>query len=213
VIHTPEGVAANVAISLYGSRDCMKRKLSAAVVLLAFGIGVTSNSLWNLLRHWDTRRPPTGIAQKVGPYWIYENQVIEAEPSPNAGEDPIKVREDSVFIVFYPTGEFASIGCALYTADGVENARIMAEDDFIVHKGIWKRNSDGTITTTWRLSHRPAINNHSLADERSVIFKPIGNVVSQRGLLEGGGSSYVQIVGPEIKNLEALPRMIAADNR
>jgi hypothetical protein len=153
------------------------------------------------------------MAQKVGSYWIYQNQVIGAEPPPNRGEDPIKAREDSVFVVFYPTGEFASVGCALYTADGVENMRIAAEDDFMVYRGTWKRNGDGTITTKWQLSHRPVLNNHSLADVRMVIFKPIGNVVSDRGLLEGGGSSYVQMLGPEIKNLEVLPGLIASDNR
>ena len=153
------------------------------------------------------------MAQKVGPYWIYENQEIEAEPPPNKGEDPIKAREDSVFIVFYPTGEFASVGCALYTTDGVESMRIVAEDDFIVYRGTWRRNADGTITTKSRLSHLPAQNNHSVTDERIVIFKPIGNVVSERGLLEGGGNSYVQMLGPEIKNLDVLAGMIASDNR
>ena len=140
------------------------------------------------------------------------NQQIGAEESPDGSENPTKVREDSVFIVFYPTGEFASIGCALYTADGVENMRIMAENDFIVHRGIWKRNGDGTITTSWRLSHRRTKNNNASAAERIVIFKTIGNVVSDRGLLDGGGSSYVQMIGPEIKNLDVLPGMIAADN-
>ena len=191
----------------------MKRIISAVVILLAFSIGVASNSLWSLFRHWDTRRPPTGIAQKVGPYWIYVNQSIGAEPSPDGSDNSTKARDDSVFIVFYPTGEFASIGCALYTAGGIANDKILAEDDFIVHRGIWKRNSDGTITTTWRLSHCPTKNNDSSAAERIVIFKTIGNVVSDRGLLEGGGSSYVQMIGPEIKNLDVLPRMIAADNQ
>lgn len=191
----------------------MKRIISAIVILLAFSIGVASNSLWSLVRHWDTRRPPTGIAQQVGPYWIYVNQSIGAEPSSDQSDNPTKARDDSVFIVFYPTGEFASIGCALYTADGGENMRIMAEDDFIVHRGIWKRNSDSTITTTWRLSHRPTKKNDFSAAERIVIFKTIGNVVSDRGLLDGGGSSYVQMIGPEIKNLDVLPSMIAADNQ
>jgi len=191
----------------------MTRIISAIVFVLAISIGLASNSLWSLFRHWDTRRPPAGIAQKVGPYWIYGNQQIGAETSHDGSYDPTKVKDDSVFIVFYPTGEFASIGCALYTADGVENMRIVPEDDFIIYKGIWERNSDGTITTTWRLSHRPTNNNDSFSAERIVIFKTIGNVVSERGLLDGGGSSYVQMIGPEIKNMDALPSMIAEDNR
>ena len=191
----------------------MKRIISITVLLLTFSLGVTSNSLWNFFRCWDTRRPPTGVAQKVGEYWIYQNQVIPAEPPLNEGKDPIKVREDSVFIVFYPTGEFASVGCALYIADGAEDMRIVAEDDFTVYRGTWKRNGDGTITTKWRLSHRPAQNDHSVTEERIVVFKPIGNVVSERGLLDGGGSSYVQMLGPEIGNLDVLAGMIASDNR
>lgn len=195
------------------NRHNMKRLISTIVLLLTFSIGVTSNSLWNLFRHWDTRRPPTGMAQKVGPYWIYQNQMIEAEPPSNKSEDPIKVREDSVFIVFYPTGEFASVGCALYIADGVENMRIVAEDDFIVYRGTWRRNGDGTITTKSRLSHVPAQTNHTVTGERIVIFKPVGNVVCNRGLLDSGDSSYVQMLGPEIKNLDVLDGMIASYNR
>ena len=190
----------------------MKRIASALVLILAFTAGVGSNKLWQFVRYWNTRTPPTGIAQKVGPYWIYQNQVIAAEPQ-NGVEDPIKARDDSVFIVFSPTGEFASVGCALYTADGVENTRIMTEDDFVVHRGIWTRSPDGTIKTTWRRTHGPGLKDEALKGERVVVFKPIGNVVSERGLLEGGGSSYVQILSPEIKNLDVLPRMIAALDR
>ena len=191
----------------------MKRIIPAVVILLTFSLGVASSGLWSNFRHWGTRKPPTGISQKVGPYWIYQNQEIGAEASPDGSDDFTKVRADSVFLIFYPTGEFASVGCALYTADGVQNMRILAADDFIVYKGIWKRNSDGTITTTWRLSHHPIKNNDSSAAERIVIFKTIGNVVSDRGLLDGGRSSYVQLIGPEIKDLDVLPGMIAADNQ
>jgi hypothetical protein len=191
----------------------MKRIASTVVLILAFTAGVGSNHLWELLRYWDTRRPPTGISQKVGPYWIYLNQVIGPVVPPNPVDDPIKAREDSVFIIFYPTGEFASIGCALYTADGVENNRIMTEDDFVVHRGIWTRNPDGTIKTTWRPSHGPGLKGEALKGERVVVFKPIGNVVSERGLLEGGGSSYVQIFDGEVENLEVLQRMIVPNNR
>ena len=191
----------------------MKRIISIIALLITFGLGVGSISLWNLYRHWDTRRPPTGVDQKVGTYWLYVNQVIEAEPPAHKDEEPTKARGDSVFIVFYPTGEFASIGCAISTAGGTQNERILAEDDFTVYRGTWSRNDDGTITTKSRLSHRPAQNNHSVADERTVIFKPIGNVVSERGLLEGGGSSYVQQLSHEIKNLDVLTSMIASDNR
>ena len=189
----------------------MKRISSTAVLLLAFTLGVGSKSLCDLLRHWNTSRPPTGIAQKVGPYWIYQNQSIEGDS--NSGNDPIKARDDSVFIVFYPTGEFASIGCALYTAGGVENERIMTEDDFIVHRGNWTRAPDGTIKTTWRLTHGAGLEDKSLTDERVVVFKPIGNVMSERGLLEGGGRSYVQLLSSDSKNLQVLPRMIATGNR
>lgn len=191
----------------------MKRIASTLVLILAFTAGVGSNHLWELVRYWNTRKPPSGIAQKVGPYWIYQNQVIEGEPPPNGVENPITARDDSVFIVFYPTGEFASIGCALYTAGGDENIRIMTEDDFVVHRGFWTRSPDGTIKTTWRLSHGPGLKDEALKGERVVVFKPIGNVVSERGLLEGGGNSYVQLLDAEIKNLEVLPRMIATVNR
>jgi hypothetical protein len=192
----------------------MKRVISVVVVLLlTFSMGVISKSVWGVFLHWNTRRPPTGIAQKVGPYWIYTNQVVNAEAPLNAGDEPIKARDESVFIVFYPTGEFASIGCALSMADGVENMRLVSEDEFIVYKGKWKRNGDGTITTTSKLTHRPGQSHQSLADERTVIFKPIANMVAELGLLEADERSYVQMVAAKIKNLDELPRMIAADNR
>jgi hypothetical protein len=147
------------------------------------------------------------VAQKVGTYWIYLNQVIEAEAPPNENEDSTRVRGDSVFIVFYPTGEFASVGCALYIADGAENERILTEDDFTVYRGTWSRNGDGTITTKSRLK-LAGQNNYS--DERVVIFKPVHNVVSERGLLVDGDSSYVQLLDLEIKNLDVLAGMIAS---
>ena len=188
----------------------MKRIVSIViVVVVAFGAAVTSKLVWDLARHWDTRRPPTGMVQKVGSHWIYQNQSIEADP-PNS-EHFVRVRGDSVFIVFSPTGDFASVGCAL-SADGVENTSIIVDDKFIVYRGSWRRTSDGTIVTRSRLAHGQAPFG-ALAEDQTVTFKPITNVVSERGLLEGGGSSYVQLTGQEIRNLDVIPLMIAADNR
>jgi hypothetical protein len=176
---------------------------------VAAGAAVTAKLVWDRARHWDTRRPPTGMVQKVGSHWIYQNQSIEADP-PNS-EHFVRVRGDSVFIVFSSTGEFASVGCAL-SAGGGENTSIIVDDKFIVYRGSWSRTSDGTIVTRSKLAHGQAPI-AALADEQTITFRPITNVVSQRGLLEGGGSSYVQLTGQEIRNLDIIPRMIAADNR
>lgn len=149
------------------------------------------------------------MVQKVGSHWIYQNQSIEADP-PNS-EHFVRVRSDSVFILFFPTGDFASVGCAL-SADGVENTSIIVDDKFIVYRGSWRRTSDGTIVTRSKLAHGQAPIG-GLAEEQTVTLKPITNVVSERGLLEGRGSSYVQLTGQEIRNLDVIPHMIAGDNR
>ncbi len=157
--------------------------------------------------------PETNAKPQIEPInssWIYINKEIKWESPPKQIAQTFQGSLNSTIVVFYPSGEFASVGCTLYRNNKTKQMSISAGDDFSVLKGTWKRNDDGSITATSRLTHG-VIRNYPEQVQQWTILKQSSDRIAN--VLELNEQKYVPFQFPNVWNLDQLAAMIADDNQ
>jgi hypothetical protein len=193
------------------------------VASLTFILGVTAAAIWFASRRPTVRvsPPPSPVSspevirplpRPIDPSWVYINRDIKWEAPPKYIEQTFKASLNSTIVVFYPTGDFASIGCTLYRDNKTKHMSISAGDDFSVMKGTWRLNDGGTIATTSRLTHagfRIVSGKIPEREERWKIVKQSSDQLAE--VLNRLGEIYVPI--KDIGGFNQLSPMIGDDNQ
>ncbi|MBC7911366.1 MAG: hypothetical protein H7Y30_12745 [Pyrinomonadaceae bacterium] len=168
---------------------------------LTFTIGVVAAILWIQSNHSKTSR--------IDLRGVYINQDLrwESPPKDITGEFNLNYRyTGAVILVFYPTGQFASINCTLYQADETSKIQIIPNEGFGVFKGTWMRNSDDKIMITSRLTSsnkmiEPFLTEQQKEHVEQLIIRKIGGV-QLAGELELNGKTFIP--SPIIEGVDEL---------
>jgi len=182
-------------------------KIVNPILTLALGMALTpACASPTRERAQQTTVPPseTGIDLR----WAFINKDINWESPPKYIEQTFQHSLNSTIVVFYPSGKFASVGCILYRDNKTKRMSISAGDDFSILKGVWKRNEDGSITATSRLTHG-MIGNYPQQVQRWLVREQSSERLA--GSLELNGQAFVPL--PDVGNFDQLAPMIADDNQ
>ena len=193
------------------------------VAILTFIIGATAVALWPTFRqaparvsHQPLSAPSVEVTRSrlpsIDESWAFITRDIDWEAPPKEIEQTFKASMNSVIVIFYPSGDFASVGCTLYRDNKTKQMSISMGDDFSVMKGRWAWDGDGALITTSRLTHsglRVAGRENPVHKERWVIRR--GAVGKLASVLERQDENYVEV--QDLGNFDQLSAMIADDNQ
>lgn len=146
--------------------------------------------------------------EKIESNWVYINKNIKWESPPKEIEETFQGSVNSNIVVFYPSGNFAFVGCTLYRENETGNISISMGDDFSVRKGNWKRNDEATISVVSRLTHHSMLKNDS---EKTATWKiKVQSTERLAKSIELDGELYIPI--QNLGNFDQIAPMIADDN-
>ena len=157
---------------------------------------------------WTSESQAQVLPKEIDLRWVYLNDDIRWAAAPKRLAKQYSSLNSHI-VVFYPTGQFASVGCTLYRDRKTKRITLSMGDDFSVSKGTWTLNSDGTITTEANVTHgMPRQGGYEVHRMRWVIRKK--GVERIATVIELGRERYSSM--SMIGNFDQLSGMIADDN-
>ena len=89
--------------------------------------------------------------QKIDLHWVYVNSDLVWESPPKELKKGYTVAENARLIVLYPGGEYAQVSGTLFRDRKNGRLSICQACGFVVYKGTWKSNADGSavIKSRW----------------------------------------------------------------
>jgi len=90
-------------------------------------------------------------AQKIDLHWVFVNSDLVWESPPKELKKGYTVAENARLIVLYPGGEYSKVSGTLFRDAKNGRLSICQACGFVVHKGTWKPNADGSavIKSRW----------------------------------------------------------------
>jgi hypothetical protein len=162
------------------------------VLALILGLGVQQNTTYPALDD----------------HWVFMSEVLEWESSYKDPELPQFQFAPATVVVFYPSGEFASLS-SLVRRDGKNSPiSIMSGEGYSISKGRWSRNADGSITTRSRVVYReklPKSNTPVPRPVREEEWLPQGTAVGRLAAkFESGSKVYLPTPSLRLEHLSQL---------
>ena len=175
--------------------------------LLTFGVGARAAAVWVSGMQLKASQP---VSPEIDLRWVYINEDLKWESPPKKIVRELrhdyKYSVNERLMVFYPGGQFASVGCTIYRDNKTRNMQLVPNHGFSVYKGTWKRESDGTIIITSRLasSHGLAVRIGAKQAQERVERLRIRKVADDRLASELELNGQVYIPSPSIEGLNSL---------
>jgi hypothetical protein len=145
--------------------------------------------------------------------WVFISRELKWEDGPKELEQPRQSCNNSLLLIFYPSGAFASVGVSLERSPASQVSWMAAGGGYSVAKGTWIRNSDGTVTTTSRFSHgnklRRSASVATAASRTWIVQRP--SVKRLADVIESDGEVFVP-AGEQLGNFDFLNEMVAGDD-
>ncbi len=181
------------------------------VALFTFTIGVIASILW-----LQDRRSNEVTLVKTGKndsrrVFINQDLKWETPPTDITGELNLNYRYsvNERVLVFYPNGQFASIYCTIHQSNETQRTQFIPNEGFGIYKGTWKREEDGLIVITSRLTSSNKLRDTAIVEgqkgrvEKLTIRKvPSDHLASE---LELNGTTFIP--APNIEGLDELLSM------
>lgn len=195
----------------------MRRSIYLIIALITFAVGIASVLVWQSKRASLQSSQAETISEIdrgiIDPRWVYVNRDIKWQlEKPPKMEDVSKIKQwdaDALFVIFYPSGEYAEVWVALWKWENPQRIFFAPNGDsgYVTYKGKWVTNSDGTISTFASYSHvgyynLPPSDIQSVHRSTWTIRQP---AVDRLGtLLETGGEEFIPASEIEDEDLNDL---------
>jgi hypothetical protein len=89
---------------------------------------------------------PSSMAEKINLRWVYVNSDLAWESPPKELKKGYTVADNAKLVILYPQGDYAEISATLFRDRKNGRLSICEACGFVVYRGTWKLNGDGTVT-------------------------------------------------------------------